>query len=151
MGQEIQPTGQKVPEQGLFQEITRPAPCSWNECTSGHRWPPTVVTGVCPGCNSTMIAFKQENCPFCNEPMTKTSVRADFVPRGTGITRRCHGQLPPGESIDIDLQRNSWRTAEDGHKTFSEKESEGKSKQLSEGVPTSVGQNKSPVSGSNLG
>jgi hypothetical protein len=115
---------EKTEEKGLFESQPDPKPCSWNECTQGHRWTPTILGAPCNGCRVTTIAVKKENCPFCNEPPIRTSLRIDFVPRGGGISMRCKGQEVQGESVDVMLERTQWREVQEKYKTFEEKQQE---------------------------
>lgn len=105
----------------LFKDQPRPMPCSWNECLAGHRWPPTLLIAACPGCGSPTVAFKQENCPFCNEPVKQTVMRSDFVVPGGGVAPRCKGAKPMGDSLDLELTRQAWQEAEANHLSFEAK------------------------------
>lgn len=92
------------PLQSLFAEQPQSVPCSFVECTEGHRWPPTPALVLCPEDKSPVLALQQQNCPYCNEPIARISLRVDLVPRGAGMPARCKGQKPFGESIDVILQ-----------------------------------------------
>jgi len=105
----------------VFKEQVPIVPCSWNECTEGHRWPPTVAVVDCPGCKGPVVAFMLTNCPFCNEPVKTTSLRSDHVPRGGGCAPRCQGIKGPGDTMDLFLERNHWREATGLVKEFEEK------------------------------
>lgn len=83
--------------------------CSWNECLLGHRWSPSLAVAKCPGCGGQILAVQKTNCPVCNEPVTKTSLRSDFVGRGAGVSPRCLGQKPLGESVDLEMERVEWQ------------------------------------------
>lgn len=96
--------------------------CSYNECLSGHKWPATLALAKCPGCSGGVLAVQKSNCPLCNEPIIRTSLRSDFLPRGGGVAARCAGQAGIGDSLDIDLQRTSWKKAETTTLTFLEQE-----------------------------
>jgi hypothetical protein len=85
-------------------------PCSWNECSQGHRWAPVLALAQCTGCRVPIIAVQKVNCPVCNEPVVRTSLRSDFVPRGSGVSKRCEGAKPGGESVDVLLERTEWLT-----------------------------------------
>ena len=95
-----------------FVEPTKLDPCSFSECTAGHRWPPQVALAQCPGCQGPILAVQKLQCPFCNEPVARTVLRSDFVPRAAGVAKRCQGQSPYGESIDLEMQRVQWREVE---------------------------------------
>lgn len=86
--------------------------CSWNLCSAGHRSRPTAAMVECPGCGSPTIVVKLENCPICNEPLVQSSFRSDMVPRGGGLAKRCKGENPRGESVDIVLERGHWEEVE---------------------------------------
>ena len=97
-------------------------PCSYNECLTGHKWPAVLALAKCPGCSSAVQAVQKTNCPFCNEPIIRTVLRSDFLPRGGGVVARCQGQVMPGDSLDIQLQRTSWQAAEVNTRTFLEQQ-----------------------------
>jgi hypothetical protein len=77
-----------------------------------------MVVAPCPGCQGSFLAVKKENCPFCNEPAVRMSLRTDHLPRGAGNVPRCKGVVPYGESMDITLERNDWKQAEAESKLF---------------------------------
>lgn len=107
---------------GLFgPDPVRLEPCTFAECPAGHRWTPALAIGACPGDKSPVLAIQKVNCPICNEPMIKTSIRTDFVPRGAGISCRCQGQEPQGESLDLTLTHSGWREAETSTLNFEAK------------------------------
>lgn len=97
-------------------------PCSYNECTQGHKWPAILALARCPGCTGAIIAVQKTNCPFCNEPTSRSVLRSDFVPRGAGVVARCQGQIPIGESLDVECQRTGWKAAEKETRTFLEQQ-----------------------------
>jgi len=106
-----------------FPEVEAPPtrlPCSYNECLAGHKWPAQLALANCPGCTGGILAIQKTNCPFCNEPITRSVLRSDFIPRGGGVTARCQGVTGIGESLDIDMCRTSWREAETSTRTFLE-------------------------------
>lgn len=105
----------------LEDEPQAPLPCSWNLCSSGHRWHPIMVLVGCPACGSQLLAVQNTQCPWCNEPCIKTSLRSDFLVKGAGVASRCTGTQPQGDSLDIELTRTSWSTAETTMKTFDQK------------------------------
>lgn len=102
----------------LFAPAPKLTPCSWNECLAGHRWPVAVVVAKCPGCGGAMLAIRQENCPFCNEPVRASAFRADIVPAGAGAVPRCQGAKPYGDTRDLILERNNHVAAQEGFKDF---------------------------------
>jgi hypothetical protein len=95
-------------EDSIFSEEIKIQPCTWNECLKGHRWPPAAAIAKCEGCGGPVLAIRMENCPFCNEPNTRVSLRSDYIPRGAGIGQRCKGAKIQGESGDIELVRHQW-------------------------------------------
>lgn len=97
-------------------------PCSFQECLSGHQWPIILAAATCPGCKGAVLAIQRTNCPICNEPCVRTLLRSDYVPRGAGISARCSGSEPMGESIDIELMRSAWREVESRHENFTARE-----------------------------
>jgi hypothetical protein len=101
-----------MPDKEIFPEQPIIIPCTWNECTKGHRWAPAVAVAKCEGCQSPVIAVRMENCPWCNEPNSKISLRSDYVPRGGGIGQRCKGAKVHGESVDVELIRHQWMEVE---------------------------------------
>lgn len=103
-------------------------PCNWNECLGGHRWPVSIVTTKCPGCGADTIAVKMENCPFCNEPASRRSLRVDHIPRGGGMNARCKGQPLCGPSVDVEFECNHWEVAQREVKSFEEKRADEKAK-----------------------
>ena len=90
--------------------------CSINTCKAGHEFRPTAVVTACPECGSPILMVKQENCPYCNEPVVKTKMRSDYIPKGAGLVKRCIGQIPAGETLDIDIERVGWLKAEENWK-----------------------------------
>lgn len=99
-----------------------PSPCSFNECLSGHIWPAILALSRCPGCTGGVVAVQKTNCPFCNEPITRTVLRSDFVPRGGGVTARCQGTPGIGESLDVEMIRTQWQEIEGTTRSFLEQE-----------------------------
>lgn len=97
-------------------------PCSFNECLSGHYWPAILALAKCPGCSGNVIAVKKSNCPFCNEPITRTVLRSDFVPAGAGIASRCQGQPVIGESLDVEMLRTEWKRVQDSTHSFEQQQ-----------------------------
>lgn len=96
-------------------------PCSYIIGTCGHQWAPKVALVNCAGCNSFVLAAKMENCPFCNEPAKELSLRSDHIPRGGGVTKRCFGEMPYGETMDIVLERHHWSDAQASDVKFEDK------------------------------
>lgn len=74
-----------------FRETPKVELCSNLSCSNGHTWPIEVQVTQCPGCKSPILAIKMVNCPQCNEPSDKMSLRADHLSRGQAITAICHG------------------------------------------------------------
>ena len=99
-------------EELVFPSPPQIKPCSWAECRNGHQWRPTLALVDCQGCGSPSLMAKMENCPSCNEPVEFVSLRHDHVPKGGGVAKRCQGQKPAGESLDIILTRQHWREIE---------------------------------------
>lgn len=125
------PVVASAPTECPFPESDTPPrldPCSFNKCASGHIWPAVLAIAKCPGCAGAVIAVQKVNCPFCNEPIVETNLRSDFVPRGAGMAARCAGQLPTGDSLDIQLQRTAWREVEATTKDFLTREAEERSR-----------------------
>ena len=89
----------------VFTEPPCPKFCSFNECKAGHRWPPTAALVPCPGCGAHDFAVQKTNCPFCNEPIVRTVLRSDFIPKGGGVAARCQGAAVLGETLDIEMVR----------------------------------------------
>jgi hypothetical protein len=112
------PPGQ---EGGLFPPPASMEMCSWNECLAGHKWLATVAIAPCPSCKASVLAVKKENCPYCNEPVSKMSLRSAHIPRGGGLAGRCVGQVGVGEEVDILLERTHWEDAEKEAKFFHER------------------------------
>lgn len=108
-----------------FKEVAPPEPCSYNECPVGHRWAPLTAVSYCQGCGGPALAIQKTNCPICNEPIVKTVLRSDFVPRGAGLAQRCKKQPVAGESMDLIMERHMWQEIEDlPMKTFEDKKAE---------------------------
>lgn len=102
--------------------------CSYNECLSGHQSPAILLAARCPGCAGSYLAIQKAQCPYCNEPIVRTMLRSDYVPRGSGATRRCQGQPAQGESLDIELSRTAWKDAEVSFTPFLAREIEERQK-----------------------
>jgi len=98
-----QTIAENPPETGLFPETRVLQPCSANFCANGHSWRPTLAIAQCPGCTAPVIARKMENCPICNEPVERVSIRFDHIPAKSGIARLCYGDAQRGESTAVDL------------------------------------------------
>lgn len=96
-------------------------PCSFNECRSGHRWPAVMAVTRCPGCTGGVLAVQKTNCPFCNEPVIRTILRSDFLPRGAGVGARCQGAKLGGESLDVEMIRSEWQACEEHFTDFNER------------------------------
>jgi hypothetical protein len=63
---------------------------------------------------------KMANCPYCNEPVEKTVLRTDFLPRGAGVAKRCLGEMVYGESMSIELERQYAQEVETDGKDVNE-------------------------------
>lgn len=96
-----------------FEEPRTPTPCSFQECTRGHRWPITLTIAPCPGCSGAVLAIQKTQCPYCNDPVSRTVLRSDFIPRGAGLSKRCLGHPPTGESMDLEMTRVAWKEFEE--------------------------------------
>ena len=99
--------------------------CSWNQCTRGHQWMPVMALAKCPGCGAQALMVKMQNCPFCNEPATKMSLRSDYLASAAGVPQRCKGQTPIGESMDVEFVRHGWQEIEQGGEKDGKTTSEG--------------------------
>lgn len=72
-------------------------PCSSVICARGHEWLAQMQIAKCRGCNSDVLAIRVINCPVCNEPAEKFSLRLDQVATvpalqtGMQITPICRG------------------------------------------------------------
>jgi hypothetical protein len=101
--------------------------CSWNECLGGHRWSTTLQTVLCGGCKAPVLAVKKENCPYCNEPVGRMSIRTDHIPSGGGVAARCKREVGGCETTVIDLQRTGWVEVQNKTKFFEEREKDANS------------------------
>lgn len=114
---QVQPP--EVAQQGVvvdFGERPAPTPCSFNECINGHRFPPLIQIGKCPGCGSPIIAVKMVNCPICNEPVGRLSVRQEHVPQGGQILPLCAGSPTLNDVMQLDIHRNHHIAEQTTHK-----------------------------------
>ena len=118
------PPGPPSPQAGVFTDPPPQVLCSWQECLGGHRWRATLVVTLCQGCQTPVLAVKKENCPYCNEPTTKASIRSDYLPGGAGLAARCKGQICGGETMDIELIRTHWVEAQEKAVLFEEREAQ---------------------------
>lgn len=48
-----------------------------------------------------MLAIKTANCPYCNEPGTELTLRADHLPVKSKITPICKGSATLAESFPL--------------------------------------------------
>lgn len=127
MANEITPQRQ-VPDIIEFMEPKQIEFCTYNECLSGHRWPPVITLVPCGGCSSAVLAIQKTQCPFCNEPVTHTSIRSDFVPKGSGLAQRCKGQNVYGETLNVEIVRHEWQATEaKSHELFEAKQTKERS------------------------
>lgn len=113
----------EITKEGVFPPTPSYELCSYNECLNGHRWLATMAVAPCPTCKGGVLAVKKENCPYCNEPTKRMSLRSDYIPAGGGIVPRCQNVQPLGESMDIELIRHHWEEAERDTKFFLERQS----------------------------
>lgn len=81
-------------------------PCTYSECTAGHRWGPRVVVAQCPGCQAPLLAFEMVNCPVCNEPTSRTVLRTEHVTAAMGVNAACRGEASRGERGVVELERS---------------------------------------------
>lgn len=71
-------------------------PCSYQECVNGHRWTPQIAIVGCNGCHAPSLALRMVNCPICNEPVVKTTLRVDHVGGAHPITKVCQHEMHVG-------------------------------------------------------
>jgi|SRR5580700_1300992 hypothetical protein len=116
------PTPPPQEAQDIFPSSPPTRFCSWCECLGGHRWAATLVVVPCGGCKCGVVALKKENCPYCNEPVSKISLRSDHLPKGGGMAQRCLGQPVNGETLDIVLEKHAWKEAQEQATLFLERE-----------------------------
>lgn len=95
--------GQKI----NFPEIVKIDPCTYNECTNGHKWPMQLAIAQCPGCQAPILGVRMVNCPVCNEPVSKVKVRTDHMAGGMGIAAVCRGQKGLAEVNFVEMIRNA--------------------------------------------
>ena len=100
----------------VFGETKPTVLCTWSECIRGHRWVPVMALVKCSGCEGPSLMVKMQNCPYCNEPVARMSLRSDHLPSGQGVAKRCKGEKPAGESITIEMKRELWKEVESGKK-----------------------------------
>lgn len=116
----------------VFKEIKLIVPCSYVVGICGHQWKlihnSNVAFVKCNACECGVLAVKMENCPFCNEPASQMVVRSDYVPRGQGVPKRCQGEIPQGDSLDLVIEKSHWVKAQEGDKTFESKQKESNTK-----------------------
>lgn len=91
-------------------------PCSWNECSRGHKFPPFIQLAQCPGCKGPIIAVKMVNCPICNEPVARVAMRLEHLPQSGQITPMCQGAATLNEVIQLKVERNHARLEEAAYK-----------------------------------
>ncbi len=90
-----------------FGEVVRIEPCTKNECSHGHKWPAQLALANCPGCGGQVLMVRMVNCPVCNEPVEKFTLRTDHTNQGFGIAAICRGQQGAAESNVIEMKRNA--------------------------------------------
>ena len=84
-------------------------PCTLNRCSHGHTWPIALQVGRCPGCQGVLVAIRQENCPYCNEPSIQLKVRIDHVPsRGGQFIGACRGASAPWSIHTVVIEKEPW-------------------------------------------
>lgn len=115
----VQPpqAAQKVPEAQTVDFGTPPhrEPCSWNECSKGHKFSPIVQVAGCPGCGGPLVIVKMVNCPLCNEPVSKLTLRTEHIPQGGQIQPMCAGGASLNEVDQIVLNRRHAAEEEANH------------------------------------
>lgn len=89
-----------------FPQFVKIEPCSYNECKNGHKFPPQLAIGQCPGCQGPILAVNMVNCPICNEPVDNITLRTDHTKQGMGIPAVCRQQRGLSEVVIIKLKRN---------------------------------------------
>lgn len=90
-----------------------PTPCSFSECSAGHRWPPRLAIVTCAGCGGPCLATEMVNCPSCNEPATRMMLRTEHLTRAMGLSKSCCGETSQGESGVMVSQRTFWQKTEE--------------------------------------
>lgn len=78
-------------------------PCSYFSCANGHGWPPEIGMAGCPGCKAPVVAIRFRNCPVCNEPAGRWTVRVDRTSPAMGVPAVCKGQQGTGETHFIEF------------------------------------------------
>lgn len=137
----------EVGQNPIFTDQPTVHPCTWAECVSGHKWPIQAMIAACPGCNGAVLAIRQSNCHYCNEPMLRVTMRHDFVPTGAGVVPRCKGATVYGETLDGVIQRNGAAEAEKSHLSFEERVKEENARKTAKTPAGSSGE----ANSSNLG
>jgi hypothetical protein len=74
------------------------------QCSKGHQFPAQLSLTKCPGCQSSILAARMVNCPFCNEPITKLEIRLDHLSSGMTINPLCKGVPTLAEVTQITLE-----------------------------------------------
>lgn len=100
----------------VFPTVPETHSCSFMTCCAGHKWEPTLQLVPCPGCKSPMLAIKTTNCPYCNEPGTELTLRADHLPVKSKITPICKGSATLAESFPLHIQLRFAQLEEANHK-----------------------------------
>lgn len=70
--------------------------CSFHTCPRGHKWPIQIAITHCKGCDHPLIALRMTNCPVCNEPAQKTSLRIDYIAQSHPLTKKCKSEFHVG-------------------------------------------------------
>lgn len=63
-----------------------------------------------------VVVVKMEQCPRCNEPVTKIRMRTDHIPSGHAIGNICRGGGSLGEVNFVEMTRTHAKTEESSHK-----------------------------------
>jgi hypothetical protein len=98
-------TPQIAPEP-IFTDKPEHEPCTTHVCRNGHKFPAIMSLYPCPGCRTPGLMVMMVNCPYCNEPVDKTILRTDFLPKGAGMAKRCQGEMVYGESLNVEIERH---------------------------------------------
>lgn len=94
-----------------------PRPCGWHECENGHIWPPMIAIVQCGACKGPIVAVKVQNCPICNEPITRTRLRVEHTSEAMGFPNRCMGQQGLGHAHETLIDLKEWHEEFDIHTT----------------------------------
>ena len=104
----------EMPGKVDFSALEAVEPCSWVRGTCGHKWPITVQLAKCGGCGGWVLARRQENCPWCNEPTVEMRIRVDQV-GGGNVVAICKGERNSmGSSGYVNVVRTEEEVAPSG-------------------------------------